>query len=135
MSTSKEPSETIEKQRMQCAEPSRVGRKLLAVEAQSHRNVDDIVRSCTKVQAGSMLPGWDQRTHLNTTIRQRTDCFRCLPSYGNDLRQQYTLQLALIAKSKMLEFLLSAILKKPITVEKPNPDMWKQIIGAEYALS
>lgn len=63
------------------------------------------------------------------------DCFRCLPSYGNDLRKQYNLQLALIAKSNMLAFLLSGILQKPITVEKENPEMWLQILEADYSLS
>lgn len=63
------------------------------------------------------------------------DCFRCLPSYGNDLRKQYNLQLALIAKSDMLAFILSGVLDKPITIEKPNPDMWLQVLNADYALS
>ena len=63
------------------------------------------------------------------------DCFRVLPSYGNDLRKQYNLQLALIAKSDMLAFILSGVLAKPITIEKPNPEMWLQVLNAEYALS
>lgn len=63
------------------------------------------------------------------------DCFRCLPNYGNDLRKQYNLQLALIAKSDMLAFILSGVLDKPITIEKPNPDMWLQVLNADYALS
>lgn len=61
--------------------------------------------------------------------------FRCLPNYGNDLRKQYNLQLALIAKSDMLAFILSGVLDKPITIEKPNPDMWLQVLNADYALS
>lgn len=63
------------------------------------------------------------------------DCWRCLPAYGNDLRKQYNLQLALIAKSDMLAFILSGVLDKPITIEKPNPDMWLQVLNADYALS
>ena len=63
------------------------------------------------------------------------DAFRCLPSYGNDLRKQYNLQLALIAKSDMLAFILSGVLAKPITIEKPNPEMWLQVLNADYALS
>jgi hypothetical protein len=63
------------------------------------------------------------------------DCWRVLPSYGNDLRKQYNLQLALIAKSDMLAFMLSGMLAKPITIEKPNPEMWLQVLNADYALS
>jgi len=63
------------------------------------------------------------------------DCFRCLPNYGNDLRQQYTLQLQLIAKSNLLQFLLSQILKKTITVGKLDETMWRDVGNAEYALS
>ena len=63
------------------------------------------------------------------------DCFRCLPNYGNDLRKQYNLQLALIAKSDMLAFILSGVLSKPITIDKPNPEMWLQVLNADYALS
>ena len=70
-----------------------------------------------------------------TLTRCLTTGFRCLPNYGNDLRKQYNLQLALIAKSDMLAFILSGVLDKPITIEKPNPDMWLQVLNAEYALS
>jgi hypothetical protein len=63
------------------------------------------------------------------------DCFRCLPNYGNELRKQYNLQLALIAKSDMLAFILSGVLCKPITIEKVNLNMWLDVLNADYALS
>lgn len=63
------------------------------------------------------------------------DCFRCLPNYGNDLRKQYNLQLQMIAKSKLLEDLLSQITQRHIPVKKMDDDMWKQIADSEYALS
>lgn len=63
------------------------------------------------------------------------DCFRCLPNYGNDLRKQYNNQLMLIAKSNMLQFLISQILKRNVTIGKLDPDMWKEIADVEYALS
>lgn len=63
------------------------------------------------------------------------DCFRCLPNYGDDLRRQYNLQLQLIAKSKLLEDLLSQITQRHIPVKKMDDDMWKQIADSEYALS
>lgn len=64
------------------------------------------------------------------------DCFRCLPAYGNDLRKQYNQILSDITKSKLLQFLLRQIMNKPdFCVNLPNPDMWKLVLDAEYALS
>lgn len=63
------------------------------------------------------------------------DCFRCLPQYANDLRKQYNIQLAEIAKSDMLAFLMSQVLGKEITYTKEDPDLWKDIEETEYALS
>jgi hypothetical protein len=63
------------------------------------------------------------------------DCFRCHPNYGNDLRRQYNLQLHLLARSKMLGYLLSQILNRPITTEKADPDLFKDVLEADYALS
>lgn len=63
------------------------------------------------------------------------DCFRCLPNYGNDLRQQYNLQLQLIGKSNLLQFLICQLLGRQVTIGKLDPDMWEDIADAEYALS
>lgn len=63
------------------------------------------------------------------------DCFRCLPNYMNDLREQYTRQLMLIAKSNLLMSILSQIMGKPVSIGKMNPDLWKQVMDSEYALS
>lgn len=63
------------------------------------------------------------------------DCFRCLPNYGNDLRQQYNLQLQLIAKSNLLQNLICQLLKRKVTIGKLDPDLWKDIGESEYALS
>ena len=63
------------------------------------------------------------------------DCFRVLSSYGNDLREQYNLQLMLIAKSNLLSFTLSQIMGKEIKVDKANPNMWKHIMDSNYTLS
>ncbi len=63
------------------------------------------------------------------------DCFRVLSSYGNDLREQYNLQLMLIAKSNLLSFTLSQIMGKEIKVDKQNPNMWKEIKDSNYTLS
>jgi hypothetical protein len=63
------------------------------------------------------------------------DCFRVLPNYGNDLRKQYNLQLELIAKSNILDYLISQLLGKPVQLNKIDPDLWKDIAKTEYALS
>lgn len=63
------------------------------------------------------------------------DCFRCLPNYGNDLRQQYNNLLAEIADSDMLGFIVSQIVKRPISINKLDPNMAADIRNANYALS
>lgn len=63
------------------------------------------------------------------------DCFRVHPNYGNDLRKQYNLQLAMIAKSNLLSYLISQIVKRPVTIGKLHQDMHKDIVQSNYALS
>lgn len=63
------------------------------------------------------------------------DCFRCLPTYGNDLRKQYALQLHLIAKSRMLSDLLSQLMGHEVTIQKLDPTLADDILLSEYALS
>ena len=63
------------------------------------------------------------------------DCFRCLPNYGNDLRYQYNLHLHLIAKSELLSYLLSQLLKQTVSVGKLDPSLANDILATEYALS
>ena len=61
--------------------------------------------------------------------------FRVLPNYGNDLRRQYNRILSEIAKSDLLSFLVSQIVKRKVPVNKLDPDLWKDILEANYALS
>ena len=63
------------------------------------------------------------------------DCFRVLPSYGNDIRKQYNLQLMLLAKSNLLQNLLSQLLGRKITVDKQDPSLYQRIMATNYALS
>lgn len=63
------------------------------------------------------------------------DCFRCLPQYGNDLREQYNIQLWSIAKSNLLGFILGQLLHRPVQIGKMDPGMIKEILNADYALS
>ncbi len=63
------------------------------------------------------------------------DCFRCLPTYGDDLRHQYRLQLHLIAKSNLLSDLLSQILGHEVNVGKMDYTLADDILKSNYALS
>jgi hypothetical protein len=63
------------------------------------------------------------------------DCFRCLPHYGDDLRRQYNLQLALIAKSNLLSSIITQLVGKKVTIGKLTPSLYKQIPDTNYALS
>ncbi len=63
------------------------------------------------------------------------DCFRCLPNYGNDLRKQYNVILAEIAKSELLSFLVSQIVRRPVKVKKIDPKMHELVLETNYALS
>lgn len=63
------------------------------------------------------------------------DCFRVLPNYGNDLREQYNLQLKLIAKSNLLQDLLSQIVGRQLYIGKLDPNLWRDIMATDYALS
>ena len=58
-----------------------------------------------------------------------------LPNYGNDLRRQYNRLLAEVARSDLLSFLVSQIVKRRITVSKIDPDMFGEILETNYALS
>jgi hypothetical protein len=63
------------------------------------------------------------------------DCFRVLPNYGNDLREQYNRQLMLIAKSNLLQYLLSQICGRQLNIGKLDPNLWKDVMDTDYALS
>ena len=64
------------------------------------------------------------------------DCFRCLPSYGNDMRQQYINQLHLIAKSRLLDSVISQIVGEPVQFDGGDEQLADDILSdCEYALS
>lgn len=63
------------------------------------------------------------------------DCFRVLPNYGNDLREQANEVYSLIGKSNMLSYLLTQITGQTINVEKSDKEMWKEVKNANYILS
>ena len=63
------------------------------------------------------------------------DCFRCHPNYGNDLRVQYNRQLMEIARSNLLQNLVSQIVGRKVSVYKLDKNLWKDIMDSNYALS
>lgn len=63
------------------------------------------------------------------------DCFRVLPAYGNDIRKQYNLQLYLMAKSNMLNFLCSQLHGRHVNIPPVQTDFYESILEANYALS
>jgi hypothetical protein len=63
------------------------------------------------------------------------DCFRCLPNHANDLREQYNRQLMLIARSRLLDFLLSQLVGRKVQCGKADASLWEDILDTEYALS
>jgi hypothetical protein len=63
------------------------------------------------------------------------DCFRCLPNYANDLREQYNLQLMLKAKSDLLSSIISQLVGRRVPVGKMDPTLWTNIGHTNYALS
>lgn len=62
------------------------------------------------------------------------DCFRVLPNYGNDLRQQYINIMYRISKSNMLNYLIHQFTNINIDWVKPD-DFSEDILNSEYALS
>jgi hypothetical protein len=63
------------------------------------------------------------------------DCFRCHPNYANDMRRQYNLQLELIAKSNLLDSIISQIIGRPVQTVKMDPSLPMHIGSTNYALS
>ena len=63
------------------------------------------------------------------------DCFRVLPNHGNDVRKQYNLLLAELAKGKLLDHIVSMVLDRPIALGKFDDDLWKDVVETNYALS
>lgn len=63
------------------------------------------------------------------------DCYRVLCNYGNDVRKQYNLLLAELAKGKLLDHIVSMVLDRPIAIGKIDDDLWKDVVETNYALS
>lgn len=61
------------------------------------------------------------------------DCFRCLPSYGNDLRKQYNQILFELAKSNLLKFLVDQISDRPQNIHKGGL-VPSQILQSNYSI-
>lgn len=63
------------------------------------------------------------------------DCYRVLPAYANDLREQYNILLSMITKSNLLNSIYSQLTGSDLVVQDPNDTMWVDVLDANYALS
>jgi hypothetical protein len=63
------------------------------------------------------------------------DCFRVLPNNGNALRRTYNHILSAIAGSNMLDYLTSQIARRPLGARQLDPEMHRDVLEANYALS
>ena len=61
--------------------------------------------------------------------------FRVLPNYGNDVRKQYNLLLAELAKGDLLAHIVSMILGRPVEIGKVDDALAKDVVNTNYALS
>jgi len=61
------------------------------------------------------------------------DCFKCHPNYGNDLRNQYKHILSDLAKSNLLQHILSQMLGDDVEASVEE-DLSQDILQSEYAL-
>jgi hypothetical protein len=103
----------------------------LSARILDHLHVDniDLVDAATIRELLQSLP---TRPFQIMTIH---DCFRCLPNHGNDLREQYNRQLMLIARSNLLDFLLSQLVGRQVQCGKADDTLWEDIMESDYALS
>lgn len=62
------------------------------------------------------------------------DCFRVHPNNGNNIRNQYNQIMYEIAKSNLLEFIVSQIVGYTVRVDKID-DIAEEVLNANYALS
>lgn len=82
------------------------------------------------VPVQQLLNSLPQRAFKLITIH---DCFRCLPSYGNDLRRQYNQILYELAKSNLLKFLADQIAGTPQNIHKGGL-VPSQILQSNYSI-
>lgn len=62
------------------------------------------------------------------------DCFRVLPTYGNDLRQLYRYICAQIARSSMLNDIVSSMFGVKVNFKKIDPKLPELVMKSEYAV-
>jgi len=62
------------------------------------------------------------------------DCFRCHPNHAEAVREQYRVICSRIAKSKMLDAILSHMFEHPIHVNKLNENLGDEVLKSEYAI-
>ena len=62
------------------------------------------------------------------------DCYKCHPNYGNDVRLTYRYILICLAKSTLLNWILSTAFKRELTMGKVDNNMVSYLMNEEYAI-
>lgn len=103
----------------------------LSARILDHLNLDNLGHVDRSV-IREMLQNLPERPFKVVSIH---DCFCALPHYCNDLRHQYNTQLTLIARSNLLEYLISQIIGSPVQIDKLDRTLYRDVLQANYALS
>lgn len=76
----------------------------------------------------------ENRVTGNAVIK-KLDSFWCAPKYMNHVRQFYKDILIEIAKSYLLEDIVSQLVGEPTKLTYTHPELWREMEDAEYMLS
>lgn len=68
-------------------------------------------------------------------VIKKLDSFWCHPMHMNEVRQAYVDILSEIAESNLLESIMSEITGEDVKLHFTDPELYKDIKNAEYALS
>lgn len=102
----------------------------LSVRIIQHLNEDNI-ESVDKEKVLSLLGSLPKKPFQILTVH---DCYRCLLSYGNDLRKQYNRIMHDVAQSSILENIIKQMTGKELVLPK-DPTFAAKLLEANYALS
>ena len=105
---------------------------LLSARIFDHLNEDSVSVIANRAAVWKLIYSLPKKPFKVMSIH---DCYRVLPAYGNDVRKQYNLLLAEIAKGELLDHIVSMVLGRPIALGKIDEDLWKDVIETNYALS
>ena len=105
---------------------------LLSARIFDHLNEDSVSVITDRAAVWKLIYSLPKKSFKVMSIH---DCYRVLPAYGNDVRKQYNLLLAELAKGSLLDHIVSMVLGCPIALGKIDEDLWKDVVETNYALS